>query len=58
MPVQVAVIIALPSPTDESSGSPGLDYILGLTQVPCHHTEDLYDLNTCAVAERRLDAAA
>lgn len=57
LPVQVAVIIAMPSPADEISSSLGLDYSLGLTQITCHDIEDLYDLNTGVLAERRVDAA-
>ena len=53
-PIEVAVVIAMPSPADESS--PGLDYSLGLTQAFCHGVADLYDLNSDAPADYADDA--
>ena len=56
-PIQVAVVIAMPSPADKSP--PDLDYSLGLTEISCHDIAVLYDLNAAdAPAERRDDAAA
>lgn len=53
-PIQVAFIVAMPSPEDKST--PGLDYSLGLTQITCRDMTDLYGFDPDPPTERRDDA--